>query len=203
MREQILEHISDAELMQQLSATEAANNAIHYLYRSYYGLLAQFVVSNNGSDADAQDIFQEVVVAFIQLVKTGKFRGESSIKTFLYALNRNIWFNELKKRTRTVNREKRYELVNEKKEPLISEVIEGREASKLMSSVMSELGESCRQILLLYYYQEKSMKEIVENTEYENEQVVRNKKYKCLKKLEEKMNADPILFKKLKHLLHV
>jgi RNA polymerase sigma factor (sigma-70 family) len=200
--EQRTENINDHILIEQLTGTKQANNAINYLYKDYYGLLAQFIVNNNGSEADAQDIFQEVVISFVHLVRQGKFRGESSIKTFLFALNRNLWFNELKRRSRSMNRALRYEVENEKKEKTITDIIEYREAGRLLQTVMNEMGEGCRKVLLLYYYQEQSMKEIVQETGYENEQVVRNKKYKCLKKLEEKLASDPTLFHKLKNLLH-
>ena len=46
------------------------------------------------------------------------------------------------------------------------------------------------------------MKEILEATDYENEQVVRNKKYKCLKQLEHMINEKPFLKQTLKNLLH-
>ena len=46
------------------------------------------------------------------------------------------------------------------------------------------------------------MKEILSSTGYENEQVVRNKKYKCLKKMEELIKADANLYHQLKTLLH-
>lgn len=194
--------ISDSTLIEQLTGSQSANSAITYIYEAHYELLARFIVNNNGTQQDAQDIFQEVVVAFINLVRLGKFRGESSIKTFLYALTRNLWLNELKRRNRTVVREKKYEMKNERKEPTISTQVESREASKQLLQVMNELGESCKQILLLFYYGNESMKEIVAKTAYENEQVVRNKKYKCLKKLEEKLTANPALLQQLKNLLY-
>jgi RNA polymerase sigma factor (sigma-70 family) len=195
-------NISDTILLEQLLDSAKANEAIASLYQAHYGLLAQFILSNNGSEADAQDIFQEVMVAFVHLVRQGKFRGESSIKTFLFALNRNLWFNELKRKNRSITRSLRYKASQEKKNESITEVIENREASKEILQIMKDLGESCRQVLLLFYYHNESIREIVQKTGYENEQVVRNKKYKCLKKLEEKLAANPNLYKKLKSLLH-
>ena len=41
------------------------------------------------------------------------------------------------------------------------------------------------------------MKEIVLHLHYENEQVVRNKKYKCLKRLEQMINEKPICLQQL------
>jgi hypothetical protein len=46
------------------------------------------------------------------------------------------------------------------------------------------------------------MKEILDTTDYESEQVVRNKKYKCLKQLEQMVNENPALKQTLKNLLH-
>jgi hypothetical protein len=46
------------------------------------------------------------------------------------------------------------------------------------------------------------MKEILDQTDYESEQVVRNKKYKCLKQLEKMVNANPALRETLKNLIH-
>jgi len=50
-------------------------------------------------------VFQETVVAFIDVVKKGKYRMEASIKTFLVSIAINIWFNELKKKERAGFRE--------------------------------------------------------------------------------------------------
>ena len=44
------------------------------------------------------------------------------------------------------------------------------------------------------------MKDILKTLQYENEQVVRNKKYKCLKQLEQMITGDPELAKNLKSL---
>ena len=77
-----------------------------------------------------------------------------------------------------------------------------REGKAEVMRLVGELGETCRKILLLFYYENLSMKEILEATDYENEQVVRNKKYKCLKQLEQMVNENPALKQTLKNLLH-
>jgi DNA-directed RNA polymerase specialized sigma subunit len=77
--------------------------------------------------------------------------------------------------------------------------ISEREARKEIMAVITKLGEQCKQILLLFYYENLSMKEILNHTKFESEQVVRNKKYKCLKQLELLLKEDPSLFEKLKN----
>src|SRR5688500_11618467 len=96
--------LTDEEIISSLSTPPLSKRGIEYLYKMHFESLSQYVMANNGSWQDAQDIFQEVIVSFIQLVQQNKFRGEASIKTFLYSMNRNIWLNELKKRGRSTER---------------------------------------------------------------------------------------------------
>ena len=196
------ESLTDGEIIDNLSQNRDVDMALKFLYRSHYEYLGRYVVNNSGNWDDAQDIFQEVMIAFTNLVKAGKFRGESSIKTFLYSLNKNIWLNELKKRGRAEVREMKYEKAADKTEHGISAAMETREANVGLMRVMDELGETCKKILLLYYYENQSMKEILTSLNYENEQVVRNKKYKCLKRLEELLAENKSLYHQLKNLLH-
>lgn len=196
------ESFTDAEIIDNLVQNRDVDMSLKFLYRSHYEVLGRYVVNNNGSWDDAQDIFQEVLVAFINLIKAGKFRGEASIKTFLYSLNKNIWLNELKKRGRSQIREMKYEKGTDKTEHGINTALEAREANAGLMKVMDELGATCKKILLLYYYENQTMKEILTSLNYENEQVVRNKKYKCLKKLEELLTENKSLYHQLKNLLH-
>ena len=63
---------------------------------------------------------------------------------------------------------------------------------KQLNQLLQSLGESCRKMLELFYYENLSMKEISLHFKYENEQVVRNKKYKCLQQLTEKMKQNAL-----------
>ncbi len=198
----VIRNFPDSELVNNLRAGQRMDETIKAIYRSYFDSLSWHVMNNSGSRQDAEDVFQEVVVAFIDLVQKDKFRGESTVKTFLFSLNRYTWLNELKRRGRTLAREEKYERGQERVELDTGEMIADREGKAEVIRLVGELGESCQKILLLFYYENLSMKEILEATDYENEQVVRNKKYKCLKQLEQMVNANPALKQTLKNLLH-
>ena len=198
---QELNNYSDSELLLLFREGKGIDSALRFVYREYFELLSIYVSQHSGTLEDAEDVFQEVIVTFINLVQQDKFRGESSIKTFLFALNRNIWLNELKKRTRSQLREIKFETAKEKQEMDIAHYISEREGRQQVIATINRLGEVCREILLAFYYENLPMKEILDRLNYENEQVVRNKKYKCLKKLEELLNKDPALTKNLKAVL--
>ena len=195
-------HYSDQELLQLIRSGSGMDAAVRMLYGSYFDFLGIYVQQHSGSDADAEDVFQEVIVAFIDLVQRDKFRGESSIKTFLFALNRNIWLNELKKRKRAAARETKYEHEQSTEDPGVAHYIGAREGRQQLMEVIGRLGSVCQQILLAYYYEGLSMKQILEQLKYENEQVVRNKKHKCMKKLDELIQSDALLANNLKAILH-
>jgi RNA polymerase sigma factor (sigma-70 family) len=196
------EILTDAEIIEGLTGRRPADEAIRCLYSAFFEGAGRFVVANSGSWQDAEDIFQEVVVAFIHLVRQNRFRGESSIKTFLFSLNRNMWLNELKRRGRSKAREEKYEAARPAEEEQIGKVVEGREATEGLMNLFGELGDHCKTILLMFYYENRSMKEILAELPYENEQVVRNKKHKCLKKLEQMILGNAGLYHQLKNLLH-
>lgn len=197
---EIIRKYSDTELVEAIKSPlkTDVDMAIKYMYREYYEVLKIYTCQNSGNDEDAQDIFQEVLVAFIDLAQKDKFRGDASIKTFLYTMNRNIWLNELKKRDKA---EKRNVIFENEKDAAIMDVsyfISQNETRKQILSIVDELGEICKKILLAVYYENLSMKEILVNVEYETEQALRNKKSKCLKQLEQLLTANPLMAKALK-----
>ncbi len=95
---------SDAELVADLRQTVKINDAIKFLYKDYYSLLENYIINNNGNKDDAADIIQETIIAFIEIVEANKFRGESSVKSFLFSITRNMWLTELRKRNSADNR---------------------------------------------------------------------------------------------------
>ncbi|MDQ6812402.1 MAG: sigma-70 family RNA polymerase sigma factor [Bacteroidota bacterium] len=190
--------ISDKEVVKTLSMDRIPDAVIKFLYRSNYRKVSSYINQNSGSDEDAEDVFQEALITLIDLVRQGKFREESSVSTFLLAVVRNIWLNELKKRNRSQLRDEKFEKGKSTVDEDISKHIVNREMRSQLMLLVQGLGEMCKKILLAYYYDNLSMKEILQQLDYENEQVVRNKKYKCLKQLEQSLIAKPGVARNLK-----
>ena len=195
------EKYTDPELIAAISAGRDLNNAIRYLYQQYSEATCSFIMHHGGSEQDADDIFQETVMAFIDTVRKGKFRGEASVKTFLNSIARNYWFNEIKKRDRSGLRDKQFEAGRDKDEADVSHYISEMERKRQLRDLVDQLGESCRKVLLLFYYENLSMKEMVDHLPYDNEQVVRNKKYKCLQALTGLIKDNPAIARQMQEIL--
>ena len=86
-------------------------------------------------------------------------------------------------------------------EPDVAEHINEIERKKQLRDLVDGLGESCRKILLLFYYENMTMREILYHLPYENEQVVRNKKYKCLQQLTGLIKDNPAVARQMQEII--
>lgn len=169
---------------------------VRKLYDSFFEAVVAHVCVNGGNREDGADIFQEAVLVLIEKVKTGQFRGDSSIKTFLMAIARNLWLHELRTRSRRNNRELIYMNGEDKetgpREPLFEKANAGS-----LQELLDQVGDPCKRILTGFYYEDKSMRELLVEFQYENEQVLRNRKSRCMKKLKELLSANSDLSRTL------
>lgn len=182
---------SDEEIISAISSSSSIDAAVRHIYERHYHAVSEYVRQNGGSWQDGEDIFQEAIVTFIELVRQGKFRGDSSVGTFLYAVNRNIWLNEIRKRGRQESYHKKFGLAQDETVEGVDLLISKREARLQVMKMIDQLGEACKTILIAFYYEKLAIADILKKLNYQNEQVVRNKKAKCMKMLEEKLHADP------------
>nr|WKN39606.1 sigma-70 family RNA polymerase sigma factor [Tunicatimonas sp. TK19036] len=191
----------DQDVVDAILKNRNLDPVIRYLYRNNFDSIANYIRSNSGNDEDAEDFFQEAIVVFINIVRKGNFRGESSIKTFLYSIARNLWRNELKRQNRALTRETNYYEQSEKEERDIQMSIGENELKNQLIQLLEKLGDNCKKILLLFYYENLPMKEIFQHMGYETEQVARNMKYRCMNKLKEMLDEHREMKQSFKSLL--
>ena len=176
------------------------NSIIHQLYNSYSGVVIAYILNHQGSQQDGEDVFQEALIAFIDLVKSGRFRGEASLQTTFVSIARNIWLNEVKKRRSLGARGQIFETTRQQEEEDPAAQLVQREISEQFLAVLGRLGEGCKKLLTLVYFENLSFREIRERLHYENEQTIRNKKYKCMKELTDMVKDNPVMMAKIKQI---
>ena len=67
----------------------------------------------------------------------------------------------------------------------LNDYLQEEEKFKKAENALMKLGEKCRQILQLFYSQNKSFKEIADMVGFSNEKVAKNQKYSCMEKARE------------------
>ncbi|TZF83893.1 sigma-70 family RNA polymerase sigma factor [Pedobacter sp. BS3] len=152
------------------------------LYRTYFPVILQFVLSNNGDEDDAKDIFQESVIVLYNKVKSGNFELSSKLKTFLYSVARRLWLKRLTHQSRNTSNISDFEEIIPVENDI--EMHEERDIQfKKMEQALHQIGEPCKTILEDFYMNGRSMQEICERFGYTNADNAKNQKYKCLQRL--------------------
>ena len=132
-----------------------------------------------------KELFQLSIVIFYDNVVTGKLETlNSGLKTYLFAIGKN--------KAQELLREKR-KISQHLDEVLIETILDEDEVEDkkqletdilLITQALESLGEPCKKILQLFYYQQLSMSQISEALAYKNAKTTKNLKYKCIKRLQ-------------------
>ncbi|GJM32194.1 MAG: hypothetical protein DHS20C18_11950 [Saprospiraceae bacterium] len=175
--------IPDADIIHQLksSSNKEVDGAISYLHQRTFQSVWRFIKKNSGHFADAEDVFQEGLLAFYKLVRQGKIEETVKVEAYLFSICRNLWLKQLNKKKDTTEWESVPPL--ESAEDLQLDGLLKIERKEVLDKVMQQLGEKCREILIYYYYDRMRMKNIAELMGLSNEQVAKNKKSGCMKKM--------------------
>lgn len=175
--------LKDAEILALLKEEndKSSNVAFRAIYKQVFPLIRGMVLDTGGSEEQALDIFQDTSLIFFNNVTSGRYKGNSTISTYLYSIARNQWFVQLKK-------EKRLPRGGSVSEIDISDVSaeDNRELEtiKIIEQFFNKLDDGCQRLLKMYYYDNKSMKQIMESFNLGSEQAAKTKKFRCMKKLE-------------------
>lgn len=162
---------------------------IKSLYSAYRSEFTDWAMKNfSASEHQAADAFQEAVVIFYLNCKRGKIITlESSVKTYLFAIGKNVLSNKIRKE----NKEIRYGDDSDTAKYYLTDLtvnpFELNERQEMLSHALARLGDRCRQLLKLFYYEENSMEAIATKMDLKNENVAKSQKLRCLKALKEIM----------------
>jgi RNA polymerase sigma factor (sigma-70 family) len=183
MREATQFVATDEELVTGLA--EGSDRVLNQLYRQYYPMVAQLIITNSGTDDDAQDIYQEALIVLYEKVVGGNFELNCQLKTYLYAVARRLWLKQLAKRGRAPMVRADF-LTEEPLETVADDLADHQRRDKQfeqMASALTQLGEPCRTLLEDFYIRHLSMNDITEKFGYTNSDNAKTQKYKCLTRL--------------------
>jgi len=161
-----------------------------FVYDAIFPACAKYIRDNNGNSRDAEDVFQEALLILLKKVEQPHFELTSSLKTYLYAIVRNLWLKQLgktKRRGHVVNIDDyslAFSLVATSDHTLEMEGLTAKSHS--INIAIQSLKSDARHIIENYYYQRKPLKEIAKEMGY-TEAYIRVKKNRVMKKLQQKM----------------
>ncbi len=171
--------ISDSEIIRAIEKQNQAfiNSSMHFLYSQYFHPVKNYVLKNSGNADEADDLFQDALVIFYVKVRKGEYRKTSSLKTYLFGIARNLWLKELRRR-RTAHKHLKVEDESDFQEELIIQ-----KSQMTIRKVMELINEECKQLLIDFYFEGKTMASLTTKYGLGSEAATKNKKYRCLQKL--------------------
>jgi len=134
----------------------------------------QYIKANSGTANDAQDIFQDALVILYKKIHAGNFTLTVPLKTYLMAVVKNCWLQELRQQKKLPPGEVPDDIA-------AAETIE-EPGFDFANAAFNLLGEKCRQLLILFYYKKKNFREIAAILNFSDEKVAKNQKYRCIQK---------------------
>lgn len=172
--------LADADLLDGLQARR--NEAYSQLYDQHYPAIERHVCRNNGSVAEAQDVFQETLLVLLARLDRPGLSLTAGLKTYVFAIAAKLWLKRLRGEKRLVptdfEAEEHDELWGES--PADSDP---DPAPGLVRLLLARVTARCQQLIQALFFGEKSIQQVTEENGYTSVHNAQNQKYKCLEQV--------------------
>ncbi len=154
------------------------------IYTQTFPIVQGYILKRNGSEAQAEDIFQNALVTLFVKLKNNKLKIQS-FENYLFTVCRNLWRKECSKKRVT----------NLDTIPLKDESVDLAKFSieqsqwDLYQEKFQELSENCRKLLGMMF-KKTPYKDIVGFFDYASETVARQRVFKCKSRLIQLIKKD-------------
>lgn len=160
---------------------------IGILYQQVFPKVSRFIMSNNGRLSDAEDIFQKALLQIIVRYRKEPFTIKSSFENYFFTVCRNLWRRELNSSKLKTHPLDTLENISDNEDAAFA-IVE-QERYELFTEKLAALSENCRNVLSLFF-KKTPYETIMQKMQYNSENVVRQRIFKCKKHLIELIKKD-------------
>jgi|SRR5580658_5320422 RNA polymerase sigma factor (sigma-70 family) len=164
------------------------------LFTKYAYFIRKGMRKHGLSEEEAFDAYSDSVLVVIESISNETFKGESSLKSYLYKIFHNKCVDLFRKNSTNKNSVNRAQSINEelfrltdKSRSILQTLIEKADWG-LLKERLTQIGEDCKKMLLLWA-ESYSDKEIAVVLEYKTANVVKTSRLRCLAKLRQLYHA--------------
>ena len=174
---------TDQEIVAAIRSGKS-DGALQFLYHTTQRKISSYILKNNGSLEEAQDIFQDAVVALFHHVTQGKFEHGKSVDAFLFSVARNAWITRAKKLNKQVNQTASLagKAQPAEENQFITQQAE-KERHQKLDQMLNSIGEKCRELITLTVFYKLSMEEVAKRMGFSGANAAKTRNYKCKQKL--------------------
>jgi len=167
------------------------NLVLQYIYKQYYYNINYFIRKNQGSEDDANDIFQEAIIIIYRKIKENDLIFEkSSFKGYLFTVCRLLWLKQLERRR--IEKEKLNDSLPYQEDlydDSLNELVIKNERYGLYQKHFGALSTDCQKLLQLFF-EKVSLKEIATLMGFKSEKYAKKRKFKCKELLISRIKQD-------------
>ena len=162
------------------------------LFERFFYIIKQGATKYSISEEDSTSAYSDTIISVIENIVANKFEGQASLKSYTYKIFYNKCVDTIRKATTNKSKVHNTSYVDDflsvlpdKAKNVIEQMIERSEKS-LLTQKMEEIGEKCKQLLLLFEdgYTDKEIAKIML---YNSSDVAKTSRLRCLEKLREKV----------------
>lgn len=136
------------------------------------------------SEEDIVDIYQDAIIALRENALKGHMDNlKSELKTYLFSIGKYMIYNRLKEK-------KKLHLIETIEEPDDFDLLQitqinydVSERERQLQYAFNQLGEKCQKVIHLFYFRGFTLDDIVKELNYNNKDVVKSQKSRCIKHL--------------------
>jgi RNA polymerase sigma factor (sigma-70 family) len=178
---------SDARILDLMRRGD--EEALVILFDASRRAVTSYVRNNNGTTDDAEDMLQEALIVLWEKVRSGNFHYDAKLSTFIVAVVKNLWLRRLARQRKESPDPLEFDRRATTDPSPLDELIENDRA-KQVRDALEKLGDPCRKLLLLFYWDEYSLEDIAAAMGFANAETVKSKKYQCKKALEQYLTKE-------------
>lgn len=179
-----MKYLTKEALVEGLKSEEPA--AFEQVYQEAYRLVEYYIKSNGGDKIATQDIFQDGIIALVELARKPEFALTAKVSNLMYSICRNIWLKSFRKKGKEVYVEQFHPSAELVEIPNFGEEESEDEAYQEVVKTIEQIGEKCKEIILLAHYQGVPRDEIAEIMGYSSA-FARIKLFRCMNRLREQL----------------
>jgi RNA polymerase sigma factor (sigma-70 family) len=182
-------HYSDEAIIEGLRLR--SDYIIKYIYQELFPMILYLVTKNNGSEEDAEDIFQDSLIVVFKKIKANELDLTCSFRTYIYSVSRNLWLQKLSKQKQFSREFSDVETYITMSDYILSEKKQDEiEKFRLYQQHFLTLGDDCQKVLMLFM-KKVSLRDIATEMGFKTEKYAKTRKYLCKEELKKRIINDP------------
>jgi RNA polymerase sigma factor (sigma-70 family) len=173
--------MTDQEILLSIRNKEL-DRAVRELY-THEPMIRRTLFKYGAPETLVLEIFNDGLVLLLEKAQQSDFHLSSKLSTYLTGICLNHWRNQ----SSTLPNKHRVEMDIELAQTyaFVDYDTEKEEKLKLLDTVLEKIQDRCKQLLRLFYFEDKRMSEIADEMNFSSVNSAKTQKYKCIEKAHE------------------